>query len=138
MYKYFFPYNCNIPLHSIFFRPIITDNSHNVCSALKDLIQNCTQILGWCFSSQQVQSTIQKQRDIAMSTLASMNILCSENFILDDHEDIFAENVVLTNETAKTVQVLPQINSFGSGSSKLYSFTSVVSMSALLLTFIFT
>ena len=108
-----------------------------MCSALKDLIQNCTQILGWCFSSQQVQSTIQKQRDIAMSTLASMNILCPENFILDGHaEDIFAENEVLTNETAKTVQVLPQIDS---GSSKVYSLMTVVStMSVLLFTFIFT
>ena len=74
-----------------------------------------------------------------MSTLASMNILCPENFILDGHEDIFAENEVLTNETAKTVQVLPQVDSaFGSGSSKLYSLISVVSMSVFLLTFIFT
>ena len=69
-----------------------------------------------------------------MSTLASMNILCPENFILDGHaEDIFAENEVLTNETAKTVQVLPQIDS---GSSKVYSFMTVAStISVLLSTF---
>lgn len=43
-----------------------------VCSALKDLIEECTVILGWCYTSTEVEVTKQKQKVLIQSSLLKL------------------------------------------------------------------
>jgi hypothetical protein len=57
----------------------MTDGNEALCSATDNLIDECTVILGWCFSAQEVQDTKQKQREVSRAALATMNIFCNNN-----------------------------------------------------------
>ena len=79
-----------------FCRPLqLTAEDHLVvCQALDKLIEECTLILGWCFSAQQVKETKDKQRDLSRSALAAMEVACPPD--QEEVPDEFAEHYQLS------------------------------------------
>ena len=43
-----------------------------ICTALHGLIEECTVILGWCYTSVQVEDTKSKQKEVTRSALTKM------------------------------------------------------------------
>ena len=68
-------------LHYLHFRPLATTDEDKtaICEALENLIDECTLILGWCYSEDHVKKTKLEQRNLSRSALAKMQILCPEN-----------------------------------------------------------
>ena len=119
-----------------FFRPIVTNNNKDICEALGKLIDDCTIILGWCFSTEQVVQVKKKQRAISLTALATMNIHCPEDLNLDIPEDKFAENEAVFNDSSNHIQLLPRpSSSINSGGSIVlgYAFMSYISAIILLM-----
>lgn len=58
------------------------------------MIDECTLILGWCFSSQHVSDTISKQRQVSRAALASLGLICpdADQAVIQPPEDLFAEH----------------------------------------------
>ena len=55
-----------------FFRQILTilestlsEGDNALCQALDKFINNCTTILGWCFTDDHVQATMKEQRQVS-------------------------------------------------------------------------
>ena len=59
------------------------------------LIDECTLILGWCFSTENVEETKNQQRQLARSALAKMEVFCTETEETEGAEDLFGENYEL-------------------------------------------
>ena len=68
-----------IPSHKVpqlniffYFRQILTilestlsEGDNALCQALDKFINNCTTILGWCFTDEHVQATMKEQRQVS-------------------------------------------------------------------------
>ena len=65
---------------------LIKDNL--VCEALDKLIDECTLILGWCFSTPKVKDTKEKQRQVARTALAKMDIFCDQVDPVDPEDPV--------------------------------------------------
>ena len=77
------------------------DDKTAICEALENLIDECTLILGWCYSEDHVKETKIEQRDLSRAALAKMHIYCPEkpDNETTNHlpEDQFAEKAQLSS-----------------------------------------
>ncbi len=64
--------NKNMPFS---FPPSSHDSQRMVCSGLRSLIDECTVILGWCYTAQQVEQTKRKQVNCSMLTNWCLRIM---------------------------------------------------------------
>jgi len=69
----------------------LSEGDNALCQALDKFINNCTTILGWCFTDEHVQATMKEQRDVSRSALAKMEVYCPET-----------EDITKTNKTTTT------------------------------------
>jgi len=69
----------------------LSEGDNALCQALDKFINNCTTILGWCFTDEHVQATMKEQRQVSRSALAKMEVYCPET------EDITKTNTTTTS-----------------------------------------
>ena len=89
-------------------RPLATteDDKTAICQALDNLIDECTLILGWCYSQDHVRTTKVQQRDLSRSALAKMQIYCPDNKnSLHIPEDKFVEKAGLASLPLKPTMI---------------------------------
>ena len=90
-------------------RPLATteDDKTAICQALDNLIDECTLILGWCYSQDHVRTTKVQQRDLSRSALAKMQIYCPDTNknSLQIPEDKFAEKAQLASLPLKPTMI---------------------------------
>ena len=81
------------------------DDKTAICQALDNLIDECTLILGWCYSQDHVRKTKVEQRDLSREALAKMHIYCPDNASTKNHlpEDQFAEKAQLASPLKPTI-----------------------------------
>ena len=114
-------------------RPLATteDDKTAICQALDNLIDECTLILGWCYSQDHVRTTKVQQRDLSRSALAKMQIYCPDNKnSLHLPEDKFAEKAQLASLPLKPTMIFET-----SSSAKLVYSTMAFGFSQFLIQF---
>ena len=91
----------------LFSRPLATseDDKTAICQALDNLIDECTLILGWCYSQDHVRKTKVQQRDLSRAALGKMHIYCPDSTSTQIHipTDQFAEKAQLASPLKPTV-----------------------------------
>lgn len=95
----------------------------HVCSALRSLIEDCTVILGWCYTTQEVEDTKEKQKDITEKAIKK---------IFPDFEVEHCFNTAVpTAEVVKPSSNGLISNDGGTLNKPGVSFFSIISMSLL-------
>ena len=81
------------------------DDKTAICQALDNLIDECTLILGWCYSQDHVRKTKVQQRDLSRAALGKMHIFCPDSTSAQIHipTDQFAEKAQLASPLKPTV-----------------------------------
>ena len=99
------------------------DDKTAICQALDNLIDECTLILGWCYSQDHVRTTKVQQRDLSRSALAKMQIYCPDTDAnpLPAAEDKFAEKAQLASPLKPTI-----FETSSSANGKLVSSTAMM------------
>ena len=108
------------------------DDKTAICQALDNLIDECTLILGWCYSQDHVRTTKVQQRDLSRSALAKMQIYCPDTNKNSLHlpEDKFAEKAQLASLPLKPTMIFET-----SSSAKLVYSTMAFVFSQFLIQF---
>ena len=88
----------------------MNEDDDAICEAMEKLIHNCTSILGWCYTGQQVEITKQKQRELSRSALAQMEVYCPETETQNSKPEMEPEIKITTTTTttSRTSSVVPQ------------------------------
>ena len=90
----------------------MNEDDDAICEAMEKLIHNCTSILGWCYTGQQVEITKQKQRELSRSALAQMEVYCPEtetNLSTQHSKPEMEPEIKITTTTTTTTRTLSSV-----------------------------
>ena len=83
-----------------------------LCSALNSLIEECTVILGWCYTSAEVEDTKRRQRALmaeAMEAAHFDSALCLESWVATGHVDTVERTKISEPLTARAAAAATRV-----------------------------